>query len=391
VGEQHALAGAYRGERRAQAGSADDRGHDVLRLGKRRGFNEPGFTGEDSRGHAGPCDAFPQLIDGGLIREDRVVRLPLDDLLRELRGALVRRERDDAETIRMTGQHIQRAFADGTRGTEHCHADHECTPGMRSMIRPSSRIGAAPVTLSMRSITPPWPGNRLPLSFTPAKRFSRLSVRSPTIEKATTARHIGRNCASGIANVRPNHQLPSTATSALATMPPSTPSQVLLGETLGASRRRPNLRPMKNAPISAAHTRMSANRIHSAPRSRSSRNDSSATHAGTRASTPASAADHAATQRGANITHRSATIHHTSAMLSSRSRPPGTCVRRQASVRRTAMRATYPRRYAIFGGRRNADHSHAPVITTSVTATTVASGGSQRMTARSNATSTAAV
>src|SRR6185312_16415708 len=197
--------------------------------------------------------------------------------------------------------------------------------------------------------------------------------------------------ASGIANVRPNHQLPSTATSALATMPPSTPSHVLPGDTLGASRSRPNLRPMKNAPMSAAHTRTSAKRIHSAPRSRSSRNDSSATHAGTRASTPASAADHAATQRGANITHRSATIHHTSAMLSSRSRPPGDCVKRQVKGSITAMIATYARRYHTFDGRRNADHSQAPMITTSVNATTVASGGSHRTTARSSATSTAAV
>ena len=59
-------------------------------------------------------------------------------------------------------------------------------------LRPSSAntsTGAAAVTLSMRSSTPPWPGNSVPLSFTPAKRLSRLSVRSPTIENATTARH----------------------------------------------------------------------------------------------------------------------------------------------------------------------------------------------------------
>ena len=42
-------------------------------------------------------------------------------------------------------------------------------------------------------------------------------------------------------------------------MPPNTPSQVFLGDTRGASGTRPNHRPAKNAPVSAAHTSASVN------------------------------------------------------------------------------------------------------------------------------------
>ncbi len=40
--------------------------------------------------------------------------------------------------------------------------------------------------LSMRSSTPPWPGNRLPLSLRPARRLNMLSNRSPTTETSAT-------------------------------------------------------------------------------------------------------------------------------------------------------------------------------------------------------------
>jgi hypothetical protein len=40
---------------------------------------------------------------------------------------------------------------------------------------------------SMRSSTPPWPGIRLPESFTPAWRLIRLSNRSPSTEPRTAS------------------------------------------------------------------------------------------------------------------------------------------------------------------------------------------------------------
>src|SRR5690242_21190929 len=53
---------------------------------------------------------------------------------------------------------------------------------------PSTKIGSAATIESMRSNTPPWPGNSAPESLTPAWRLTRLSNRSPTIENSTVTR-----------------------------------------------------------------------------------------------------------------------------------------------------------------------------------------------------------
>ena len=55
--------------------------------------------------------------------------------------------------------------------------------------------------------------------------------------------------------------------------------------------------------MSATHTRISANSTHCAPAARSTRRRTSASHAGTSASTPALAADQVATRRGASMIH----------------------------------------------------------------------------------------
>src|SRR4029077_10423015 len=205
------------------------------------------------RGRA--AQQLTQLARGPLVSQSRVGRAPGEHLLRELRGVGVGRDRHQAETIRVTREHLERALAHGAGRAEHGDADHRTTP---SSVSPSSSTGAAPVRLSMRSMTPPCPGNTRPLSFTPAKRFSRLSVRSPIIEKPTAARHSGRNAASGTWN----HRLPAIATTALTATAPNTPSQVFPGDTFGARRMRPKRRPQKNAPMSATHTSSNANSTH---------------------------------------------------------------------------------------------------------------------------------
>ena len=48
-------------------------------------------------------------------------------------------------------------------------------------------IGSAAHRASMRSSTPPCPGNRVPLSLTPATRFIQDSNRSPRMEKYSSA------------------------------------------------------------------------------------------------------------------------------------------------------------------------------------------------------------
>src|SRR4029077_17275385 len=157
----------------------------------------------------------PQFAGGRLVGKRGVRRAEGEHLAGKLCRIRVGGECHQAEALRMTREHIQRALADGAGRAKHRNPDHGTTP---SMISPRTSTGAAPVMLSIRSMTPPCPGNTVPLSFTPAKRFSRLSVRSPTMEKATAARHRGRNTPIGMRNHRP----PSTATPALTTMAPNT-------------------------------------------------------------------------------------------------------------------------------------------------------------------------
>src|SRR5262249_62102983 len=120
-----------------------------------------------------------QLTDGILIGERRVRRSPGADLLRELRRVGVSCDRDQSKTLRMAAEHIECALANRPRGTEHRYADHGTTPSSDS---PSSSTGAAPVRLSMRSMTPPRPGKMLPPSFMPAQRFTRRSVSAPAAQ-----------------------------------------------------------------------------------------------------------------------------------------------------------------------------------------------------------------
>src|SRR5262249_41054937 len=148
-------------------------------------------------------------------REHRVGRAPTQHLRGELGHVAVGPEGDQFESIRMAREHIESALANRSRRTQNGDADHAATP---STVNPNSGTGAAPVTLSMRSMTPPCPGNRVPLSLSPANRFRRLSVRSPTTENATAARHRGRNAYSGTEN----QALPAIPTSALAAAPPNT-------------------------------------------------------------------------------------------------------------------------------------------------------------------------
>ena len=146
--------------------------------------------------------------------------------------------------------------------------------------------GVAAVTLSMRSSTPPCPGNSRPLSLRCTCRLSRLSVRSPTTEKPAAARHIGRN----VGGACLNQAAPQAATASARTIPPTTPSQVLFGDTRGARRTRPNCLPAKKAPVSAAKLSVKMNSVHCAPLRHSASMCTSANQVGSSARAPAAAA-----------------------------------------------------------------------------------------------------
>ena len=189
-------------------------------------------------------------------------------------------------------------------------------------------------------MTPPWPGKTLPLSFRPAKRLSRLSVRSPTIENATTARHSGRKNASGTETRSCRTPRPRPRAARRRARPPrSCP---------GRPRREPQspepAARRRTRPMSATHTRSSTNSSHCAPCGRSRRSRTSASQAGTSANAPASAADQGAARRGRkddpaerDQPPRSATTQHQ--IPAGRARP---CSARRAQQRRNHQRHRRP-------------------------------------------------
>jgi len=58
----------------------------------------------------------------------------------------------------------------------------------------------------MRSSTPPCPGRRWLLSFTPARRLRRLSLRSPTTEKSPASREMTDTCPAAMLTPSPGSQ-----------------------------------------------------------------------------------------------------------------------------------------------------------------------------------------
>ncbi len=144
---------------------ADDRCDDVIDLRKRGDLGKSAGPGKHLSLYRQARHFFSQLTGSRRIGEHRVIRLPFLDLLRELRRIAVRGEGHHAELVTMLSQHIESAGPYRSRRAEHGNADHVPTP---SVVRPKYSTGAAAVTLSMRSITPPWPGKMEPLSFTPA-------------------------------------------------------------------------------------------------------------------------------------------------------------------------------------------------------------------------------
>src|SRR5436190_18132509 len=146
-----------------------------------------------------------------------------------------------------------------------------------------------------------------------------LSVRSPTMDSAATAMQVKTKGQTGTGS----HQVAAAhATTALASIPPSAPSQVFLGDTRGASGTRPNHRPAKNAPVSAAHTSASVNStqcvlcVVKVTYTRASQH-------GTRDNRPASDALTGVTRVGARQSHRNAANHHTMAIVSTIHKKPG--------------------------------------------------------------------
>src|SRR3954470_13620790 len=110
-------------------------------------------------------------------------------------------------------------------------------------------------------------------------------------------------------------------------MPPNTPSQVFFGDTRGASGTRPNQRPAKNAPVSAAQTSASVNSTQRVLLE-AKVTYTSASQQGTSASNPATAADSGRTRAGARQIHRNAANHQAMATVMSTGTNRGDCAYR---------------------------------------------------------------
>ena len=101
--------------------------------------------------------------------------------------------------------------------------------------------GAAAVTLSMRSSTPPWPGTAA--AVLEARVALEHALGQVADHREGRRRQAQRH--EGAARRSWNQTLPPKAHGSASSMPPSTPSQVLSGETCGASFTRPKARPAK--------------------------------------------------------------------------------------------------------------------------------------------------
>src|SRR5699024_4356221 len=128
-----------------------------------------------------------------------------------------------------------------------CNVPINVLPFVTILRHQSRKVLAHSDPLSLHDalpILPPWPGNIVPLSFTPRRRLTMLSNKSPNtdtkiVSKATSISE-KRGTLAGI------HNAATTSTTSTAnTTPPSSPSTVLPGLTLGASLRLPHVRPAK--------------------------------------------------------------------------------------------------------------------------------------------------
>src|SRR5690606_23223903 len=97
-----------------------------------------------------------------------------------LRG---RTQRKHLKAVRMAGDDVQCAGADGPRGAQYGESLflHHCIAKLVNIMARGS-VGSR---ASTRSSTPPWPGRSPLLSLTPALRLMRDSTRSPETLMAT--------------------------------------------------------------------------------------------------------------------------------------------------------------------------------------------------------------
>ena len=188
VGEQDALAGARGGERRREAGGADDRGQHGVDLGQRgdlaRALPAPASTSRAAarRRASARCERARGVRDRAAPRARAEAPAQRGEL-RPIAGARrARRPRSGPD-----GARRRRASSRRSSRSRRAASDVRISVIARNACASSAASGIAASSASMRSSTPPWPGSSVPLSLTPAWRFSSDSNRSPTTETRASA------------------------------------------------------------------------------------------------------------------------------------------------------------------------------------------------------------
>src|SRR5450830_2008717 len=242
ISQQDFLAGIDSGQGRAQASGSDNGRHHSIHLGIGRNLLQSLLAHQHLSGQASGAQVILQAPRSNGPRHYSKTRRMAHAQRQQLTQAREAGQCEDLIAFRVTRDHIQGAQPYRASRTQHGYllqAAHEA-----AIHNSTAKIGIAAVRLSMRSSTPPWPGNRLLLSLIPAWRLNMLSVRSPTTEINTTmvvpskARHSSFT-----------DQSRTTPTTSVMTKvkarPPYTPSQLLPGLTAGANLRLPKARPEK--------------------------------------------------------------------------------------------------------------------------------------------------
>jgi hypothetical protein len=114
--------------------------------------------------------------------------------------AAVGSQRKEAKALGMAPDDIECAGADRAGRPEQGNVDHAASPARESA---ATKTGLLETRLSMRSQIPPWPGSSLPLSFSPARRLTMLSKRSPPTETRAVTRAMPAASASAVTEEYP--------------------------------------------------------------------------------------------------------------------------------------------------------------------------------------------
>jgi hypothetical protein len=155
VREQDPLARERCREAGTEARGTDDRRHDRVDVGVRCNVAQRLLAGQNFCRRANAAELRGQERGRCWIDDDGKSRSMLQALLAQPRDVAARRECENLVTIAMTLEHVQRVQTDAAGRAEHGDAHRGSHRSNPRRSRPIRKTGAAAVTLSTRSSSPP--------------------------------------------------------------------------------------------------------------------------------------------------------------------------------------------------------------------------------------------